>query len=225
MKRKDGHAVVFGGRLAMLIWWLAALNVGSVGLAAEASGVTTTRAAGATTQPSAADEALIRKLLRDATGRGEGSAMERVLEGMRASRIKLSVYFDPGGETQKIQRGIVRDLDEALKEAWSSQRPQPTTSRSGSESRRRRSASRPASEQNQQAQPKSSEPMADERATHGTPVAASRPTGGAIRELRRGWGRLPARDRDEVVQGFGQDFLTKYREWIERYYRALANPQ
>jgi hypothetical protein len=27
------------------------------------------------------------------------------------------------------------------------------------------------------------------------------------------------------VQGFEQDVLTKYREWIERYYRALANPQ
>ena len=67
--------------------------------------------------------------------------------------------------------------------------------------------------------------MPDERATRGTPTIGPGRAARQLRELRRGWGRLPARDRDEVVQGFDQDFLTKYRQWIERYYRALASPE
>jgi len=172
-----------------------------------------------------ADAALIRKLLRDATGRGEGPAMERVLNGMRASRIKQSVQFDAGGDTQKIQRGIVRDLAEAIAEAWRSQRSQPTTSRSPSGERRRRHRKQATSAQAGAQQTGPSRPKADESATHGVPTTGPARLRGAMRELRRGWGRLPARDRDQVVQGFGQDFLTKYREWIERYYRALAGPE
>ncbi len=195
--------------------------------AASASRPTTAPGAGAATQPSEADKALIRKLLRDATGRAEEPAMIRVLEGMRASRVKLAVQFDPGNDTQKIQRGIVRDLEEAIEEARKAQRRMPTTttSRSQPEERRRRHRQRPEAKQADANQPSSSTPMADDRATHGQPTSAAAGVGRLLRELRRGWGQLPARDRDEVVQGFGQDFLTKYREWIERYYRVLASPQ
>jgi len=40
-------------------------------------------------------------------------------------------------------------------------------------------------------------------------------------DVRRGWGALPDRQRDEVIQGFSEQFLESYRIWIERYYRAL----
>jgi len=41
-------------------------------------------------------------------------------------------------------------------------------------------------------------------------------------ELRRGWGYLPARDREAIIQGAGDDFPARYREQIEEYYRAIA---
>jgi hypothetical protein len=39
--------------------------------------------------------------------------------------------------------------------------------------------------------------------------------------MRRSWGHLPQRDREEVIQGIGEACLERYRVWIERYYRAL----
>ena len=34
---------------------------------------------------------------------------------------------------------------------------------------------------------------------------------------------LPDRDREAVIQGFKEDFLRKYGELIEAYYRALSD--
>ena len=51
--------------------------------------------------------------------------------------------------------------------------------------------------------------------------AGAESTRGDLREVRGTWGHLPMRDREEVIQGIGETFLERYREWIERYYRAL----
>ena len=48
---------------------------------------------------------------------------------------------------------------------------------------------------------------------------------GRLKEFRRGWGNLPQRDRDEVLQGIDEDSLEKYRRQIESYFRALAEDQ
>jgi len=223
----SGAARGANGRAMGCVMLVSVLAGGTTAGAASASRPTTAPAATAATQPREADKALIRKLLRDATGRAEEPAMIRVLEGMRASRVKLAVQFDPGNDTQKIQRGIVRDLEKAIEEARKAQRRMPTTttSKSPPDERKRRHRKRPEERQADAKQAGSSTPIADERATHGQPTSAAAGVGRMLRELRRGWGQLPARARAEVVQGFGQDFLTKYREWIERYYRVLANPQ
>ena len=47
----------------------------------------------------------------------------------------------------------------------------------------------------------------------------------AAGEATRGWGFLPERDRDEIIQGFEETFMSKYREQIERYYRLLAREE
>ncbi|MCP4247470.1 MAG: hypothetical protein GY778_10520, partial [bacterium] len=57
----------------------------------------------------------------------------------------------------------------------------------------------------------------------GLPVKAA--ATGRFREFRRGWGNLPARDRDEVLQGIDEDVLEKYRHLIERYFRTLAEDE
>ena len=38
------------------------------------------------------------------------------------------------------------------------------------------------------------------------------------------WGHLPQRDRQQIVQPVGEDFLPQYAEDIEAYFRALAEP-
>jgi hypothetical protein len=49
--------------------------------------------------------------------------------------------------------------------------------------------------------------------------------GGELREFRRAWGHLPMREREEIIQGIAESFLERYREWIERYYRALQETE
>ena len=36
------------------------------------------------------------------------------------------------------------------------------------------------------------------------------------------WGELPAREREEALQFLRERFPARYKELIERYYRALA---
>jgi len=201
--------------------------------APQSSGGTASSQAPTSTRPASRtsdrDEALIRKLLDDATGRRQGPAMERVLDGMHASRIKLSGHFDPGVQTQRIQRQVLSDLDEAIAEALKTQRfqsgagttlPADKTPRPATASAPKREASDDCAAAQDSASPKS-----DDTPTRGRPATGPSAPLGEMRELRRGWGWLPLRDREEVLQGFEQDFLLKYREWIERYYRALASPQ
>ena len=56
-----------------------------------------------------------------------------------------------------------------------------------------------------------------------TPNAAgeTKPVRGDLQETRRSWGLLPQRERDEMIQGSSEGYIERYREWIERYYRAL----
>ena len=45
--------------------------------------------------------------------------------------------------------------------------------------------------------------------------------GGDLDARRRAWGHLPMRERDEILQGLSDQYLQRYRVWIERYYKAL----
>lgn len=56
-------------------------------------------------------------------------------------------------------------------------------------------------------------------------MADRAPADGDIHELRRTWGHLPMREREEIIQGIGESFLERYRDWIERYYRALQEAE
>jgi len=38
------------------------------------------------------------------------------------------------------------------------------------------------------------------------------------------WGKLPERQRQQMLQPLREDFLPKYASEIEAYFRALANP-
>ena len=59
----------------------------------------------------------------------------------------------------------------------------------------------------------------------GTDRESDRARRGPFRESRRGWGHLPARDRDELLQGVEEAFIEQYRPQIEQYYRALTETE
>ena len=64
------------------------------------------------------------------------------------------------------------------------------------------------------------------KTTEADRAAEPRPTRrGEFRESRRGWGHLPQRDRDELLQGIDEEFIEQYRPQIEQYYRALTETE
>ena len=152
--------------------------------------------------------------------RGEGpeqDAMGQIIARMKEVEHRLGRSFDPGSDTQTLQQRIIDDLDTAIASAirHGARRTWRNGQLGDQRRRTRRSGeSRAGSKQGGGSQ------EADSVGVKGEPQATD--GAGPFRESRRGWGHLPPRDREEVIQGINEQSLEKFRQWIERYYRALA---
>ncbi|MGD2111596.1 MAG: hypothetical protein PVI86_19640 [Phycisphaerae bacterium] len=170
----------------------------------------------------ASSERLGERLIEKARGEGDEDVMGDIQRMMDASSRKLEIDFDPGEETQSLQAKIMERLDEVIKLAASRRRAVRSSEPRGESDKRRRGDAKAEN---------AGKPDASDRASNdpGSTTAQGGPTDGAdaegkrgrLRELRGSWGHLPMRDREEVIQGIGETFLERYRDWIERYYRAL----
>lgn len=172
-------------------------------------------------RPGLSDEELARRL----QGRADATRdpFRRALDLMETSSHRLSDEYDTGEQTRTIQSDILKALDEAIRTA---SRPPTTGQRGGkgqtgeSRSAGRRSTQRPG------------ESATGARGTPGDAAKGGKTTGSAPgesgsrladrAEVRRGWGYLPDRDREAIVQGVNEEFHPRYREQIEDYYRAIA---
>ncbi len=161
-----------------------------------------------------------RKDLGERLVRGESSdqdVMSRVIRRMVAVEEQLTRRYDPGPKVQALQRRILEELDQAIASAVGRSRRG-----SGGEGRgdmRRRTGQRPPEPPGGGA---ADGPGPGRDGTGGAVREGESVSGGPLREWRRGWGQLPARDREAVLQGAREASLGRYREWIERYYRALV---
>lgn len=171
----------------------------------------------------AALDELGQKLMRKVIDDSPEDVMAAMIRLMGESARRLEVDFDAGEETQAVQRRVLEELDSAIKEAASRRRRSaPQDQSSASADKRRKPADTQAGgrgkkegEGNKGAGPAEG---SSESATQLTEAAKS---GGELKESRRAWGHLPPRERDEVIQGAEENSLERYRQWIERYYRAL----
>ena len=174
-----------------------------------------------TTQPEAdkPGDALIRRL-RDSNDAGD--IQTRITRLMERSQERLERAFDPGPSTQEIQTKILGRIDEAIEIARRNSRK---SSSSSSAQRQRVEKRRSGRRQEKKAaQPSDAR---EGSAKQDTPAQRGADESGAsgdrpFAETRRTWGTLPDRDREAVIQGFKEDFLRKYAELIESYYRALS---
>ncbi len=147
----------------------------------------------------------------------DGDLMDRALRRMSSAEERLVRRYDAGSETQALQNSIIDDLDLAIKNAA---RRGSSKNRAAGQGEMRRKSDRPTGEGER---PRGAAVDAGGAETTGsTSEAKTDPPSGPLRETRRGWGHLPARDREEMIQGSREQSLDAYREWIERYYRALA---
>lgn len=173
------------------------------------------------------DDELTGRLIREATGGAQEGVMERTMRLMDEAHTRLAVRFDPGVETQILQQQVVDQLDSAIAQA-AANRSQRRSSRQVQVAADKRMLPKPK-RANADAK-KSADDTSSTQTT--TSDGASESTGLTrfglqlpLRETRRGWGHLPRRDREELIQGIDSEFLDKYRTLIERYYRALAKAE
>lgn len=175
-----------------------------------------------TTRPSdVVDPELVRRLLG-----GQSTSLDTVdetLAKLDQATDLLTRQRDAGAKTQEAQQDVVVGLDKLIEEA----RKNRAASRGGAKSKRRREE-RPGQRQS------SSRRASGSAAPHPTgegegskpaqgPDADKKKQGRSVQgELTRGWGFLPQRDREEIAQGFDEQFMEKYREEIKQYYRTLA---
>lgn len=167
-------------------------------------------------------EELGKRLIRQSTSDSGGGVMDAIVRDMATAARRLDVEFDAGDETQSLQAKILAQLDEAIRKAAAQRRRSRSSARSSSSDKRSMSKSRkkPGDKQAKA----SSQSKGTTSSSDGTPEGVSpneRPIGGRLDEVRRTWGHLPMREREEIIQGISESFLERYREWIERYYRAL----
>ena len=175
-----------------------------------------------TTQPSdVIDPELVRQLLG-----GESTSVDDVDETLRRLNEAADLLIkqrDAGEKTQAAQQDIVAGLDKLIEEA----RKNRPASRGGAKQKRQRDE-RPNPQQRSTRKSSGTaapHPLGDGEVGKGDQAgnADQKKTRRAEKsELTRGWGFLPQRDREEIAQGFDEQFNEKFREEIEQYYRTLA---
>ena len=159
-------------------------------------------------------------LQRELDGERPAELFSQVVELMDTAAGQLGVQRDLGIATQRIQQSILAKLDQLIAEAEKNQcKGSSSQSKSPSSVRQDTGDARNASPGPAGATPTGSQP------NRGTPssgrverVQAGRP----IEQLRREWGHLPPRVRDQLIQGFEEPFSPIYQTLTERYYRRLA---
>jgi len=175
------------------------------------------------TNPKPEPDDLSGRLIRKAVTEADEDLMDVILRLMTDSAKKVEIDFDPGEATRSLQKSIQEKIDEAIKVAASKQRMKRQSPSAQSDRRRMPTAKK---EPPKRQPPKqggsrsaSSTSSAESDSQGGDAGAASDRTD--LRDPRRGWGNLPQRQREEMIQGAGEQCLERYRAWVERYYRAL----
>jgi hypothetical protein len=168
------------------------------------------------------DDELLNQLLKPGTPPDPDAVKRRLQEmvtRMADTTKLLSDKKDPGEVTQETQRRIVADLDVMIELARQQQQQQSSSSSS-------------QQQPGQQRQPGQPQP-GGQKGEGGTQAATSEqlPRGGHAdpvtgdmrnRDPANPWGVLPPRDRDQISHGANEEYLSAYKDMIDRYYQALA---
>jgi hypothetical protein len=153
-------------------------------------------------------------------------AFEQAVGEMDLVSRRLGRSLDPGIETQRMQESILRKLDQVIKAA-----KQESSGGGGGGS----------GEPQEQDQGGEQLAQQDGKASGGEPTGSGQqPSTGAagtgspidpenqdsaIEQLRKEWGVLPPRVREELSDGLRERFSPLYRRLTEAYYKALAEQE
>lgn len=171
--------------------------------------------------PTQKPDDLATRLIRSTIDQAEPDPMDQLIESMSKIAHKLQVEFDAGEDTQVLQREVSAMLDRAIKEAAdrrrAKSRPDP---RQMSDKRTSPAVRKPAQKEDKKPPGQAENTAATQGATPDSEESKSK-SDPLVPGARRGWGNLPERDREEVLQGVEEEFLERFRPWVEQYFRAL----
>jgi hypothetical protein len=129
---------------------------------------------------------------------------------------------DSGEQTQELQRGIVEDLENLIAQIEKQKAQQ-----SNSQSKSPPGGAKPGPKK--PGPPKPGSQLGDKPSSNPTDSSdqltakkTEKPETGKLKEmLEKVWGRLPERERQDVMQSSFEDFPAKYQYSIEQYFRVL----
>ncbi|MBX9789862.1 MAG: hypothetical protein K2Y37_13175 [Pirellulales bacterium] len=174
------------------------------------------------------DDSLDDELLRD-LGPAEGETDEAddplVRIGRKMQEVeRLIAQLEPGEPTQKLQRDIVTEIDELLKEARRQRSQQQSSANKQRQQSRRDQADQPQQQEPAGGQPDEggNDPARDSTARL-RPEATAEPDIGQMQDLLRElWGHLPEHERQQVINSTIEKFVPKYESLIKEYFKRLS---
>lgn len=152
------------------------------------------------------------------------NALEEAVQQMSDVSRLLREAHDTSLDTQRQQEQIISKIEQMIAAAKQQQQQQSSSSSSSQQQRQQDSGTSQMQSQ-AQSQGQSSQPQGNEPSQGGPSpgsVNAVGETQEPIEELKREWGQLPPRLRDELTEGLDERFSPVYRLMTEAYYRRLA---
>ncbi len=170
-------------------------------------------------------------------GNQPGDLFRQALAEMGEASERLGKDRDPGEETQRLQEAVLAKLDQVIAAAEQQQQQSSSSSKSssGKQSKSQAGDKRDSGSKQNQGQngDESQNPKpGDNKSSFGkgenkgqnqiAPGGTPAVTPAALSQTRSEWGNLPARVRDELIEGLNEPYSPLYRQMTERYYRAVA---
>ncbi|MEM8864471.1 MAG: hypothetical protein AAGF31_02860 [Planctomycetota bacterium] len=160
------------------------------------------------------------------------SPLAKIETGMATAQQLIAERGKPVA-TNRVQKQVIADLDELIKQAEKQcqQCKNGSSGSSGKQAKQKSQRSKPKPGQEQPSQQQGSQTASQSRAQQSgqqstdrlesadSQAAAGRPPADVMKEV---WGRLPQRLREQMLESSSDEFLPEYREEIEQYFRRLA---
>ena len=125
-------------------------------------------------------------------------------------------------ETQQLQVKIVEQLDALIKQIRRQQKQQQAASKRKSPGSARQTPKQPGKKPSAAPGKTANKPSRDSTDRLGKSDPRKVDMAAMTKLMEDLWGDLPARARQEMLQGSGDEFLPKYELKIERYFRRLS---
>ncbi len=171
--------------------------------------------------PSDLDRKLLEALGGEPETAEEEDALSRVGRKMRRAKSLLE-RTQAAAEVEKLQKRIVTDLDELIRQANRRRSSSSAAAQSEQQTASRQRVSQPQQAAGGAQGAGQDQPAADSTARVGE-TEPHRPDMEAMKQLVKDlWGHLPDREREQMMQSFADQFLPKYELMIEEYFKRLA---